>query len=133
MNVALWIAQGLLALAFFGSGFTKLKDDRLTYARTRPPMTSFAEDLSDRTFKTIGVLEVLGAVGLVLPRLTDIAPVLTSLAALGFFGLMIGAIVTHVRRGEQKLIGFNVALLLLALFVFWGRGVEVLLGNDAAA
>jgi hypothetical protein len=46
---------------------------------------------------------------------------------------MIGAIVTHVRRGEQKLIGLNVVLMLLALFAFWGRGVEVLLGNDAGA
>jgi uncharacterized membrane protein YphA (DoxX/SURF4 family) len=133
MNVALWIAQGLLVLVFFGAGFTKLKDDRLTYARTRPPMTSYAEDLSDRTFKSIGVLEVLGAVGLVLPQLTGIAPALTPLAALGFVGLMIGAIVTHVRRGEQKLTGLNVVLMLLALFAFWGRGVEVLLGNDAGA
>lgn len=132
MNIALWIAQALLALAFFGAGFTKLKDDRLTYARARPPMTSFAEDLSDRTFKTIGVLEVLGAIGLVLPRLLGIAPFFTPLAALGFVGLMTGAIVTHLRRGERQLIIINVVLMLLALFVFWGRGVEVLLGNDAS-
>ena len=44
---------------------------------------------------------------------------------------MIGAIVTHLRRGERQLVVFNVVLMLLALFVFWGRGVEVLLGNDA--
>jgi uncharacterized membrane protein YphA (DoxX/SURF4 family) len=131
MDIALWIAQALLAIAFLGTGLTRLRDDRLTYARTRPPMTSYAEDLSDRTYKTIGVLEVLGAIGLVLPRLLGIAPVLAPLAALGFVGLMIGAIVTHLRRGERQLIIFNIALMLLALFVFWGRGVEVLLGNDA--
>ena len=131
MDIALWIAQALLAIAFLGTGFTKLKDDRHTYARTRPPMTSYAEDLSDRSFKTIGVLEVLGGIGLVLPRLLGIAPVLTPLAALGFVGLMIGAIVTHLRRGERQLVIFNVILMLLALFVFWGRGVEILLGNDA--
>ena len=131
MNVALWVVQGLLAIVLFGVGFTKLRDDRLTYAQARPPMTSFAEDLSDRTFKTIGALEVLGAIGLVLPRLTGIAPVLTPLAALGFAGLMIGAMLLHRRRNESQLIGFNVVLLLLALFVAWGRGVEVLLGNDA--
>jgi uncharacterized membrane protein YphA (DoxX/SURF4 family) len=131
MDIALWIAQALLAIAFLGTGLTRLRDDRLTYARARPPMTSYAEDLSDRTYKTIGVLEVLGAIGLVLPRLLGIAPVLTPLAALGFVGLMIGAIVTHLRRGERQLIIFNIALMLLALFVFWGRGVEVLLGNDA--
>jgi uncharacterized membrane protein YphA (DoxX/SURF4 family) len=123
--------SGLLAIAFLGTGLTRLRDDRLTYARARPPMTSYAEDLSDRTYKTIGVLEVLGAIGLVLPRLLGIAPVLTPLAALGFVGLMIGAIITHLRRGERQLIIFNIALMLLALFVFWGRGVEVLLGNDA--
>src|SRR5215204_4255606 len=92
MNIALWVTQALLALAFGAVGFTKLRDDRLNYARARPPMTSFPEDLSDRTYKTIGVLEVLGAIGLVLPRLLGIAPVLTPLAALGFVGLMIGAI-----------------------------------------
>jgi uncharacterized membrane protein YphA (DoxX/SURF4 family) len=131
MDIALWIAQALLAIAFLGTGLTRLRDDRFTYARARPPMTSYAEDLSDRTYKTIGVLEVLGAIGLVLPRLLGIAPVLTPLAALGFVGLMIGAIITHLRRGERQLIIFNIALMLLALFVFWGRGVEVLLGNDA--
>jgi uncharacterized membrane protein YphA (DoxX/SURF4 family) len=133
MNVALWVAQALLALAFGAVGFTKLRDDRLTYARARPPMTSFAEDLSDRTYKVLGVLEVLGAIGVVLPRLLGIAPVLTPLAALGFVGLMIGAIVLHRRRNEPQLIAFNVVLMLLALFVLWGRGVEVLLGNDAGA
>ena len=62
---------------FSAPGWTRLRVDRFTYARTRPPMTSYAEDLSDRTYKTIGVLEVLGAIGLVLPRLLGIAPVLT--------------------------------------------------------
>jgi hypothetical protein len=53
MNIALWVAQALLALAFFSVGFTKLRHDRLTYARARQPMTSFAEDLSDRAYKTL--------------------------------------------------------------------------------
>jgi hypothetical protein len=93
-------------------------------------MTSFAEDLSDRQYKTLGVLELAGAVGVVLPRLLGIAPVLTPLAALGLVGLMIGAIVQHLRRREPQLIVINVILMLLAFSVLWGRGVEVLLGND---
>ena len=133
MNVALWVAQVLLALAFGAVGFTKLRDDRLTYANARPPMTSFAEDLSDRLYKTLGVLEVAGAIGVILPRLLGIAPVLTPLAALGFVGLIFGAIVLHLRRREPQLIVINVVLMLLALFVLWGRGVEVFLGNDAGA
>jgi hypothetical protein len=60
-------------------------------------------------------------------------PVLTPLAALGIVGLMIGAIVLHLRRREPQLIVINVVLMLLALCVLWGRGVEVLLGNDARA
>jgi uncharacterized membrane protein YphA (DoxX/SURF4 family) len=133
MNAALWLAQALLALAFGAVGFTKLRDDRLTYANARPPMTSFAEDLSDRLYKTLGVLELAGAAGVVLPRLIGVAPVLTPLAALGIVGLMTGAIVLHLRRREPQLIVINVVLMLLALFVLWGRGVEVLLGNDARA
>jgi DoxX-like family len=133
MNVALWVAQALLALAFGTVGFIKLRDDRVTYANARPPMTSFVEDLSDRRYKTLGVLEVAGALGVVLPRLLGVAPVLTPLAALGIVGLMIGAMVLHLRRREPQLIVINVVLMLLALFVLWGRGVEVLLGNDAGA
>jgi uncharacterized membrane protein YphA (DoxX/SURF4 family) len=131
LNIALWIAQALLALVFFAVGFAILRNDRFTYARARPPMTSWAEDVSDRTYKTLGVLELLAAIGLVLPRLLRIAPALTPLAALGIVGLMIGAIVLHLRRNEPRLIIVNVVLMLLALFVLWGRGVEVLLGNDA--
>jgi hypothetical protein len=78
-------------------------------------------------------LEVCGAIGVVLPRLLGIAPVLTPLAAFGLVGLMIGAIVLHLRRDEPQLIVINIVLMLLALFVAWGRGVEVLLGNDAGA
>jgi uncharacterized membrane protein len=133
MNIALWVAQALLAIVFGAVGISKFRYDRLTYARARPPMTSFAEDLSDRTYKTLGVLELLGAIGVVLPRLLGIAPVLTPLAALGFVGLMIGAFILHVRRDEPQLIVINAVLILLALFVLWGRGVEVLLGNDAGA
>jgi uncharacterized membrane protein YphA (DoxX/SURF4 family) len=102
MNAALGVAQALLALAFGAVGFTKLRDDRLTYANARPPMTSFAEDLSDRLYKTLGVLELAGAAGVVLPRLIGIAPVLTPLAALGIVGLMIGAIVLHPRRRAPR-------------------------------
>ncbi len=126
MNVLLWILQVLLALAFVGAAVTKLKDDRLTYAAARPPSTSYAEDLSDRTFKTIGVLELLGAVGVVLPWATGIARWLTPLAALGFVLLMVGAAVVHLRRGERQLLVVNATLLAVALVVAIGRGVDAL-------
>jgi uncharacterized membrane protein YphA (DoxX/SURF4 family) len=126
MDIALWIASALVSLVFLGAGFTKLRDDRLTYAATRPPNTSFAEDLSDPVFKTLGVLEVLGAVGVLLPWLLDIAPVLTPLAAAGLAAIMVGAIITHVRRGEREPIVINVVLLTLALVVAVGRAIDLL-------
>jgi uncharacterized membrane protein YphA (DoxX/SURF4 family) len=125
MTVALWALQVILALIFLGAGLTKLKDDRMTYAASRPPNTSFAEDLSDPLFKTIGVLELLGAIGLILPWALDILPVLTPLAALGFVIVMIGAIVLHGRRGERQGIIINLVILVAALIVAIGRGMQV--------
>jgi uncharacterized membrane protein YphA (DoxX/SURF4 family) len=126
MDLALWIAQGLLALIFLGAAVTKLKDDRLTYAATRPPNTSYAEDLSDPLFKTIGVLELLASLGLVLPWALGIAPALTPLAAAGLAVVMVGAIVVHRRRGESGPIVVNLVLLVLCVVVAVGRGAELL-------
>jgi hypothetical protein len=125
MTIALWAVQILLALVFLGAAVTKLKDDRLTYAAARPPSTSYAEDLSDGMFKTIGVLELLAAVGLVLPWATGVAPWLTPLSAAGLAAVMVGAIITHARRGERQPIALTVILLLASLFVAVGRFVEL--------
>jgi uncharacterized membrane protein YphA (DoxX/SURF4 family) len=119
MSIALWALQIILALIFLGAALTKLKDDRLVYAATRPPMTSYAEDLSDSTYKTIGVLELLAAIGLILPWATGILPVLTPLAALGLAATMVGAIVVHARRKEPFVI--NLVLLAACLIVAVGR------------
>lgn len=126
MDIVLWIAQGILAAAFLGAGVSKLKDDRLTYAASHPPGTSFAEDITDPVLKTIGVLELLAAVGVVLPWLLDIAPVLTPLAAAGLAALMVGAMVTHLRRQERQPVVVNLVLLSVALAVAVGRAVDLL-------
>jgi hypothetical protein len=123
VNIALWALQVILALIFLGAAATKLKDDRLTYAATRPPNTSYAEDLGDGLFKTIGAVELLGAIGLVLPWATGIAPWLTPVAAAGFIVLMAGAIVVHLRRGERQPVLINVVILLTSLTVALGRGL----------
>ncbi|MFL6220093.1 MAG: DoxX family protein, partial [Actinomycetes bacterium] len=73
------------------------------------------------TVKMIGALEVLGAVGLILPAALDIAPILVPLAATGLGVIMLGAIVTHARRREPQAIVINLVLLALAAFVAWGR------------
>jgi hypothetical protein len=71
--------------------------------------------------KTTGALEVLAAVGLILPAVLGIVPVLVPLAAVGLVLLMVGAAVTHARRGESRAIVTNVVLVVLASMVAWGR------------
>jgi uncharacterized membrane protein len=69
----------------------------------------------------IGVLELLAAIGLVLPAVLDIAPVLVPFAALGLVVVMVGAAITHGRRKEFQMITVNVIFLALAAVVVWGR------------
>ena len=117
MNVFLWIVAGLLALGFLGAGAMKLSQPREKLAASM----GWVNDFSAPMVKTIGALEVLAALGLVLPAATGIAPILTPLAAAGLVLVMIGAIVTHLRRGEKQMIVVNVVLLILAAVVAWGR------------
>jgi uncharacterized membrane protein YphA (DoxX/SURF4 family) len=114
METALWIAQTLLAAIFFVAGTTKLTQPRLKLAAG--PMT-WAADVTDAQFRTVGLLEVLGALGLILPGALGIAPMLVPLAATGLALTMVGAIVTHVRMGETERLAVPIAVLALALFV----------------
>ena len=118
MNMALWIIAGLLALVFLASGGRKLIQP------TEKLVTSgmgALENFSPGMIKLIGTLEVLAAIGLILPAALDIAPVFVPLAALGLVLLMIGAIVTHARLKEYQQIGTNLVLLALAVVVISGR------------
>jgi uncharacterized membrane protein YphA (DoxX/SURF4 family) len=117
MDVILSIIAGLLALAFLGAGLTRLVQPEEKLAATM----GWVDDFSPGTVKLIGALEVLAAVGLVLPAALDVVPVLVPLAAVGLVALMIGAAVTHARRGETPMIAVNVVLLVLAVVVAWGR------------
>ncbi|MDQ5853545.1 MAG: DoxX family protein [Chloroflexota bacterium] len=117
MNIALWIVQALLAVAFGMAGIMKLTQPKEKLAA----QMGWVEDFAPTTVKGIGLLEVLGAIGLILPRLTGILPWLTPLAAIGLVLTMLGAIVTHLRRHENQMIVANVVLLALAAFVAYGR------------
>ena len=116
MDITLWIVAGLLALAFLGAGTMKLSRSKEQLAASG---MSWTEDFSAPMVKTIGSLEILGALGLVLPALTGILPALVPVAALGLTATMIGAIVVHLRRHESFLP--PVVLLVLAAFVAIGR------------
>lgn len=117
MNIALWVVQILLGLAFALAGImksTKPKEE----LRDKMP---WVDDFSAGMVKFIGVTELLAGIGLIAPWALDIAPVLTPLAAVGLVVTMIGAAVVHVRRKEYPGIAVNVILGALALFVALGR------------
>lgn len=118
MNVVLWIIAAVLALAFLASGAMKLTRSREQIVESGQ---GWAGDVSPGAIKLIGALEVLGAIGLVLPPLVGVATILTPLAAVGLALVMVGAAVVHGRRGETPMIGINVVLLVLALVVAVGR------------
>ena len=117
MNVALWIVAGLLAVSYLIAGGGKLFMPKKKYAAT----ARWAEDFSAGSLRAIGALEVLGAVGLVLPAALGIAPVLVPLAALGLAMIMVGAVITRIRRHEFKHMVADLVYLALACFVAWGR------------
>lgn len=117
MNIVLWIVAGLLAAAFLAAGATKLTQPKEKLSATM----AWTDDFSAGAIKGIGALEVLAAVGLVLPAALDIVPVLVPLAALGLVLVMVGAMATHARRKENQLIAINLVLALLAAVVAWGR------------
>ena len=128
MNLALWIVAGLLAVVFLVSGSTKLfvpkKNLDGLLQRVGPAAQAAGEwtrDFSPGALKTIGVLELLGAVGLILPAALDIAPVLVPLAASGAVLLFVGAVITRLRRGERATIVVDLVYLAIAAFVASGR------------
>ncbi|MBP6732690.1 MAG: DoxX family protein [Chitinophagales bacterium] len=117
MNIALWIAQGILAV-FVLAGFMKATTPRLKLAEKMP----WALDYNDGMVKFIGISQILGGLGVVLPWLTGIATWLTPLAAAGLALVMALAAIYHVRKGEYKEIIINMVFMSLALFVVYGRG-----------
>ena len=121
MNIVLWVIQILLAIGFLMAGGMKLMtphDALATQMAWVNYMPAFAP-------KLIGLLEVLGALGLILPSLLRIKPMLTPLAALGLALLMAGAFVTHLLLGEYGMSLPSLVMGLLAAFVAWGRSKRV--------
>jgi hypothetical protein len=119
MNVVLWILAGALAAVFLAAGAGKLARPKQKLVTS--PNMAWANDFSPGLLKLIGALEVLAALGLILPAALGIVPVLVPLAALGLVLMMTGAAATHARRGESPAIAMNVVLLAVAAVVVWGR------------
>ncbi|APZ47377.1 hypothetical protein BW723_14275 [Polaribacter reichenbachii] len=117
VNIGLWIAQGLLAIMFIMAGLMKATQpvEALTEALPWVANTPLA------LVKFIGISELLGGLGLLIPSIFRWKPNLTILAALGLALVMVLASGFHAYRGEFSAIGMNVILLGLALFIAWGR------------
>ena len=116
MEIAYWVLAGLLAVFYLYAGGTKLTQSQ---ERLAPMMAWAGTTVPMPVVRLIGVLEVLGAVGLVLPPLTGVVPVLATLAAIGFLVLQLLATALHLSRGEAKVTGLNVALVVVAGAAAW--------------
>ena len=119
MNIALWIVQILLAAMYGVAGTMKT----LQTAKAKE-MFPWAKNRSDGFIRFIGISELLGALGLVLPLITGILPWLTVLAATGLTLIQLLAIFTeHLPKKEYNVIPMNALLLALSVFVIVGRWV----------
>lgn len=114
MTVAYWIVAGMLALFYLYGGGIKVIQTR----EQLQPMMAWVDRTPMPAVRTIGVLEVLGAIGLILPPLTGIAPWLALAAAIGFVLLQIGATTVHLSRRDHR-IALNIALILTAGVTIW--------------
>jgi putative oxidoreductase len=115
MSILFWIVSALVALAFLASGMMKLTQRKEKVSA----QTKWVEDFDQNTIRGIGALEVLGAIGLILPCVPHILPWLSSLAAIGLILTMIGGAVVHLRCKEP--IVPNVVLGLLSVVALYGK------------
>jgi len=113
--VAYWILAVLLAAFYLYGGGVKVVRSRAELE----PMMGWVDTIPMWGVRTIGLLEVLGAVGLILPPLTSIAPVLALTAAIGFAVLQVLAAGLHLSRGEAKDVWLNGVLIVLAAVTAW--------------
>ncbi|MET9669341.1 DoxX family protein [Streptomyces sp. NPDC006475] len=119
MNVALWIAAGLLAAVALAGGISKTFIPKARLAAQHGG--EWTQDASSGFVKSLGVLELLAAVGLILPAVLDIAPVMVPVTSACWIALMVGAMITHGRLGQYKLVLVNAVYLAIAAFIVWGR------------
>jgi hypothetical protein len=118
MGTALWIVTGLLAVVFLGAGTLKLVRSKEALAAGG---LKWVEDYSANQVHLIGIAEILGAVGLVLPPLVKIGLILVPIAAVGLVLVMIGAALTHAKFKEYPQVVLCIVIAALAVFVAWAR------------
>ena len=117
LNVILWIAQVVLAVMFIMAGFMKatMPIEQLS------PSLPWTKDVPVWLVRFIGTSGFLGALGLILPSILRIKPILKPLAALGIIAIIVMAAIFHVTRTEFSGVVFTVILASVAAFIGWGR------------
>lgn len=123
MDIAVWIVTGFVALMLGGAGASKLVRSKEKILEN--PNMGWANDFSQPAIKLIGLAEVAGAFGLVLPWALDILPVLTLIAGYALAALMVGAAGVHIRRREFAGLPFVFLLIAAPLFVAIARTVAL--------
>jgi hypothetical protein len=127
MNFSLWIATALLAVVALVAGVSKAFVPKERLAEHKGG--EWTKQASVGFVKTLGVLELLAAVGLILPGVLDIAPIMVPVTAVCWVLLMVGAMITHARLGQVTFVMLNSVYLVLAAFIAWGRfGPERFIG-----
>ena len=121
MNALLWVIQVFLASVFFYSGLMKATQSEQTLVAMGQ---TGVEHLPLPLIRFIGISELAGVVGLVLPKLLDYWSVLTPMSAFCLGLIMLPAGVIHYRRNELKAVGFNAFVLLLCLTIVYGRWIN---------
>lgn len=120
MDLVLWIPAAILAAVFLMSGVTKTSTPYEKYVTRRD--AQWAEEFSPGAVRAIGIVEILGAIGLVVPQATGLYPILTPIAAIGLALLLVLALIVLLRRGElAKFLPITGTLLILCLAVAIGR------------
>ncbi len=117
MNTMLWILQVCLAVVFIVPGFGKIassKQQHIADGHIKP-------DGSIVPIRILGILEWLGCIGIILPWLSGISPVLTPIAASGFSAIMVGGLIVHIQKKEYKMLPLLLTILLVSTFVAYFR------------
>jgi putative oxidoreductase len=121
LNIALWITQVLLAALYLMAGSTKLFQPIEEIVKMLPWVSETPAGL----VRFIGLSELLGGIGLLLPAILRIQPKLTVFAAIGLTIVQVLAAGFHLSRGETAVIGMNFLLIAMAVFIAWGRTKKV--------
>jgi hypothetical protein len=116
IHITLWVAQVTLAVLFMAGAIMKFQP-----IETISAMMPWTGQVPVWIVRLLGLIDLLAAVGLILPSMLRIKPQLTPWAALSIITLMFSAIVFHVSRGEASVTGVNIISAIIALFIVWGR------------